>query len=76
LAPAVVILKIRSPLVGIVSNFWTDTTPMALVADDVREELTPQQLLQYEAMQTPDPLRASLFECRVAAQVSILLSPR
>ena len=49
---------------------------MALVADDVREELTPQQLLQYEAMQTPDPLRASLFECRVAAQVSILLSPR
>ena len=45
---------------------------MALVADDVREEMTPQQLLQYEAMQTPDPLRASLFERRVAAQVSIL----
>ena len=43
---------------------------MALVADDVREEMTPQQLLQYEAMQAPDPLRASLFERRVAAQVS------
>jgi len=43
---------------------------MALVAADVREEMTPQQLLQYEAMQTPDPLRASPFERRVASQVS------
>lgn len=42
---------------------------MALVADDVREEMTPQQMLQYEAMQTRDPLRASVFERRVAAQV-------
>jgi hypothetical protein len=49
-----------------------NTASMALVADDVREEMTPQQLLQYEAMQTPDPLRASVFERRVAAQVCIL----
>jgi hypothetical protein len=41
-------------------------------AEDAREEMTPQQMLQYEAMQTPDPLRPSTFERRVAAQVSEL----